>query len=117
MRTRLYLPALFRLFRLQRHGSGFGIYAWPEAAAEFQFSLSGHRHCGLLEALAYIALHGPARLSLHSAGRRPRSYMEDVSEPDDHDVTRRPVARSQLDLRFLGRIPRNVIVCEPDLEP
>src|SRR5256886_11514313 len=47
-----------------------------------------------------------SRLCVHPAGRQSRWPVEGVPQPDDHDVARRPVARRQLDVRRLGRLPR-----------
>ena len=62
---------------------------------------------GLLAPLAHDAVPLAAGLPLHPAGRQPQGPRADVRQPDGHDAARRAVARSQLDVRRLGRHPRH----------
>src|SRR5262249_11071367 len=63
-------------------------------------------HCGVLAALAHLAVELAARLPVHSARWQPRWDLAHLSEPDDHDDARRTVARGELDVRRLGRPAR-----------
>src|SRR5205814_8510149 len=72
----------------------------------FQLTLSGDGPQRFLAPLAYFALHLPARLSLHPAGREPIRSVADLPEHPDHDAARGSLARGELDVRRLGRLPR-----------
>ena len=71
-RAGLRVPDLLRFLRLFRHGGGPGTDDRLRVPEELRFSLPGREHHGLLAALAHLAEHVLARLSLHSSGRQPR---------------------------------------------
>ena len=105
-RAGLYFSALFRFFRLFRHGDRNLADVRHLPAVEFQFALPGDEHHRLLAPLAHDAVAVPARLSLHPARGKPVRLVAALCEPDDHDAARRPLARRRLDLCCLGRVAR-----------
>ena len=106
---RLRRPDLLRLLRLHRHGDRPGAAARLPAAAELRPALPGAQPPGLLAALAHDAVALAARLPLHPARRQPRRAAADLPQPDAHDAARRPLARRGLDVRGLGRHPRQAL--------
>src|SRR5689334_7323949 len=63
--------------------------------------------------MAYQFVELPARLSLHSSRRQSWwQRMADLSKSDDHDAAWWIVARRQLDVCFLGRVSRPLIVAK-----
>ena len=102
-RAGLYLPALFRFFRLFRHGDRHFADVRHFPAAEFQFALQGHLHHRFLAALAHDAVAVFARLSLHPARRQPARPDLALRQSDDHHAARRALAWRGLDFRGVGR--------------
>ncbi len=72
--ARLHLPALFRFFRLFRHGDRACAVVWAEAADQLRFALQGREPDRLLAPLAHHTVPLPARLSVHSARRRAHRH-------------------------------------------
>ena len=61
---------------------------------------------GVLAPLAHDAVALAARLPVHPAGRQPGWPEGGVPQPVPDDAAGRAVARRQLELRHLGRVPR-----------
>ncbi len=97
---------LRRLLRLHEHRHRDRAPPRLHLPAELRRAVLGHVDHGLLAALAHDALALAARLPLHPARREPRRDAPHVSQPDADDAHRRPLARGRLDVRRLGRDPR-----------
>ena len=104
---RLRRPDLRRLLRLHRHGDRDRAAPRLHLPAELRLAVRRDLAAGLLAALAHDALAMAARLPLHPARRQPEGARPDVREPDGDDAPRRPVARGVVDVRRLGRHPRD----------
>ncbi len=78
------------------------------AAGQFPLPVCCDRLLRFLAALAHLPVDLAARLSVHSPRRQPQRPLADLPQSDDHHAARRAVARSQLDLRCLGRAPRHL---------
>src|SRR5205823_5226531 len=74
---------------------------------EFPPAVSRVQHHRFLASLAHYVITMVARLSLHSAGRQPPRFTDDLSQPDAYHAAGRLVARSQLEFRDLGRLSRS----------
>ena len=93
---------LLRLLGLHGHGDRARAAPRLPAPAELQPALHGALAARLLAPLAHDAVALAARLPLHPARRQPRRARADVSQPDDHDAARRPLARGGLDVPASG---------------
>src|SRR6202035_3069895 len=85
-----------------RHRAGVHIPAQFPHALHVAFD---HR---VLAALAHVAVVVAARLSLHSARRQPRKRCADVPQSHHGVPALRALARSELDVRPVGRLARLV---------
>ncbi len=70
------------------------------------------QHYGFLAALAHVALALAARLPLYTVGGEPPRRPANLSQPYAYDAAGRAVARRQLELRDLGRIPRRGLLAD-----
>ncbi len=103
---RLRLADLLRLQRLHRHGPRRRPRHGHPLDAQFQPSVPGHRAGRFLAPLAHQPFDLVPRLRLHSPGREPSRNVAHVLEHLPHDGHLRPVARSYVELRALGRATR-----------
>src|SRR5690606_27952845 len=100
--ARLYVPALFRLLRLFRHGHWRGADFRDQAAAQFPLALSGAQYQRFLAALAYDAVALSPRLSLPLARRRQARQAAALREPLHHHGAWWSLAWACMDLHALG---------------
>ena len=98
---------LRRLLRLHEHRDRDRAPARLHLPAELRRAVLGDLDHGLLAPLAHDAVALAARLPLHPARRKPRRDAPHLSQPDADDAHRRPLARGRLDVRRLGRDPRD----------
>lgn len=89
-RARLHGADLFRLLRLLRHGDGCCSHVRHQAPGQFLLALQVAVHHRVLAALAHHAVAVPARLSLHTAGRKPPWQGAPLLQPDDDHAAGRP---------------------------
>ncbi len=110
---RLYVPAVFRFFRIFRHGDRRGALLWHSLPDEFRFALQIHQHCRVLAALAHHPVALFARLFVFRPWRQSAWPGAALSEPAHNDAFGRPVARGQLDVHRVGSAARRL----PDDQP
>jgi alginate O-acetyltransferase complex protein AlgI len=91
-------------------GLWFG-FRWPENFNLPYFATSVQD----LATLAHDPVALPARLSLHSAGRKPRRSLARVRQSDDHHAAWRAVAWCQLVICGVGRTAWRVPDRQPDV--
>ena len=85
---------------------GLGRMFGFEIPEELRLAVPGRKHHRVLAALAHLALHLVARLSLHSAGRQPKGTAPHLRQPGGGHAPGRPLARRELDVRRVGRLSR-----------
>ncbi len=103
---RLRVPNLFRLQRLLGHGDRPRADARFRLREEFRFTLPRGIDHRFLAALAHLAFHLAARVSLHSARRKSAWPCAHLRQPHLHHVARRALARRVVEFRHLGRDAR-----------
>src|ERR1022692_3573312 len=96
---------LLRFFRLYGHGHRHGEAAGLPFPRELPAAVPGREHHGLLAPLAHLAIHLAARLSVLLIGWQSAGTLDDLPQFDAHHAARRAVARRELELRNLGRLP------------
>ncbi len=84
-------------------GSAANVLGIP-AAVQFQLALQGGQHHRILAAVAHLAIHIPARLSLYPAWRQSAWRNAALHQYLHHDAAWRLMARRELDIRDLGRV-------------
>ena len=105
-RAGLRVPDLLRLLRLLGHGRGPGPDAGLRVSEELRRALSRREHHRVLAAVAHLAVQRAARLPLLPAGRQSPGRGPHLRQPGHRDVAGRAVARRQVELPGLGRLPR-----------
>src|SRR6185312_2780018 len=101
-RSCLHMPALFRFFRLFRHGHWRSALLRDPFAHEFLFALQGSEHHRILEAVAHHFVALSARLSLYRLGWKPSRKGAAVPQSHDYYASWRVMARRELDVCLLG---------------
>ena len=86
---------------------GLAHTARVQAAEQLQRPVPGDVAGRVLAALAHQPVAVAARLPVHPARRQPPRAGADDDQPVHHHDARRAVARGQLDVRRLGRVPRH----------
>ncbi len=104
---RLRRPDLRRLRRVHRHGDRARAAARLPVPAELRLALRRGLAPGLLAPVAHDPVPLATGLPLHPARRKPEGPGPDVRQPADHDAARRALARSVVDVRRVGRHPRD----------
>jgi hypothetical protein len=92
-------------YTLQRHGDRVGDDAWVSLSGEFPVSLYFPQHYGILEAMAYFAVHVVPRLCIYSAGWQSEAP---VSQLDHRVFSYGPVAWSGNQICVVGFVARLV---------
>ncbi len=85
---------------------GLGLLFNLRLPVNFAAPLARDQHHRPLAPLAYFAVAFPARLHLRAARRRSRRRPATQHQPVPDDGDRRPLARRELDVHRLGRLPR-----------
>ena len=103
---RVFGAALFRFLRLFRHGGRPRPPVQPAPADQLRRAVPRDQHHRSVAALAHLAVALPARLRLRAARRRGARAGAAHLQPVRHHDARRAVARRELDLHRMGRVPR-----------
>ena len=98
----LRLPDLFRLQRLLRHGDRARPDVRLRLREKLRFALPRGIDHRFLAALAHLAFHLAARISLRPARRESEGQAPDLHQSRRHDATRRALARRLVEFRHLG---------------
>ena len=98
---------LRRLQRVQRHRDRRRAAARVRVPRQLRPPVHRGVAAGLLAAVAHDAVAVAARLPVHPARREPARRGPHGREHHDHDAARRVVARGRVDLRRVGRVPRD----------
>ena len=98
---------LRRLQRVQRHRDRRRAAARVRVPGELRPAVHGGLAAGLLAPVAHDAVAMVARLPLHPARRQPPRRGPHRRQHHDHDAARRAVARGRVDVRRVGRVPRD----------
>ena len=115
-RSRLCLPALFRLLGIFRHGDRHRPPLRHSPSAEFQLALQIRKHHGFLAPLAHDAFPLPARLHLYRPRRQPLWVIPPLAQSLSHHAYWRFLARSGMDISPLGRAAWIVSHDQPHLD-
>ena len=102
----LHFPDLWRLLGLLRHRHRNGEAVWNQADAQLQRALLQSRHRRVLAALAHQPDDLVQGLRLHPFGRQSRLEGQGGAQHLRHLPVVGFLARRQLDLHRLGRVPR-----------
>ena len=105
-RLRLRRPDLRRLLRLLRHRARHRALVRLRADRQLQPPLHRAQPDRFLAALAHLAVDLVPRLRLHPARRQPRALARTRDQPAGDVSALGPVARRELELRAVGRLPR-----------
>ena len=95
---------------------GLGLMVGLKFPENFDNPYLEHLADRILAALAHQPVELAARLSLHSAGRKPCQPRSILSQPDGDDGAGRSLARRELDLPDLGTLARARTDGGPGLE-
>src|SRR5262249_28892445 len=104
--ARVRLADFLRLLRIHGHGDRHGGAAGVSFPTQLPKTIPGVEYHRFLAPLAHVAFPVAARLPVYPAGRKSAWDPDDLPQPDAHHAAGRPVARRELELRDLGRLPR-----------
>ena len=104
---RVFVPDLFRFQRIQRYGNRTRPDARLRISEELRLAVHFEINHRVLAAVAPLIIAFPAGLFIHSPGRKPKVNSANIHKYNDRHASRRPLARSFVELRHLGSPARN----------